>query len=84
MCENRNAEELKAFVSVNSSIGWLGTNASMLCSFYSSSLQQRAYSLMVRDLIDQIIGLKVLRKHGTSISYCIPEKGQYNVSVLIF
>ena len=30
-----NSIELKSFCSVNSSVGWLGTNASLLCSFYS-------------------------------------------------
>ena len=41
-----NHVELKSFRSVNSSIGWLGTNASLLCSFYSSLLQQRACQLI--------------------------------------
>ena len=34
--ETLNAVELKAFRTVHSSIGWLVTNASLLCSFYSS------------------------------------------------
>ena len=56
--ETLNAVELKAFLSVNSSIGWLGTNASLLCSFYSSWLQQRAPHPTVQDLIYPINVLK--------------------------
>ena len=56
----------------------------MLCSFYSSWLQHRAPSPKVQDLIDQINILKVIKRHGTSISYGRPENGQYNLSVLAF
>ena len=70
--EKLNAVELKSFRSVNSSVGWLGTNASMLCSFYSSWLQQRAPNPKVQDLVDQINILKVLKRHGTSITYWRP------------
>ena len=50
--EELNAIEFKAYRSINSSLGWLGTNSSMLCSFYSSLLQQRAPNPKVQDLID--------------------------------
>ena len=33
VCEVLNPIELKLFRSVNSLVGWLGTNATLLCSF---------------------------------------------------
>ena len=56
-----NAVELKSFRSINSSIGWLGTNASLLCSFYSSWLQQRAPNPTIIDLTYQISVVKALK-----------------------
>ena len=82
--ETLNTVELKAFRSVNSLIGWLGTNASLLCSFYSSRLQQRAPHPTAQDLIYQINVSKVLKTHGTSITYNRPEKRSYSLSVLLF
>ena len=82
--ETLNAVELKAFRSINSTTGWLSTNAWLLCSFYSSRLQQRAPHPTVQDLIYQINELKILKKHGTSASYDRPEKRNYDISVLIF
>ena len=67
--EMLNTVELRAFRSIDSSVEWLDKNASMLCSFYSSWLQQRTPNPKVQDLIDQVNVLKVLKKHGTSISY---------------
>ena len=79
-----NAIELKSFRSVNSSLGWLGTNASFLCSFYYSWLQQSAPNTTLHDSVHQINALKVLKKHGTSISYVRHKKGNFELSVLIF
>ena len=56
----------------------------MPCSFYSRWLHQRTPNPKVQDLIDQINILKVLKRHGRSISNGSPENGQYNVSVLVF
>ena len=81
--EKLNAVELKAFRSVNCSVGWLGKIASMLSSFYSSWLQQRAPNPKIQGLIDQINILKVLKRHGTSISHGRPGNGQYNLSFLV-
>ena len=79
-----NHVEQKSFRSVNSSIGSFGTNASLLCSFYSSWLQQRAPNPTVKDLIYQIIALKLLKKPGTSTSYNRPKKGECKLSILVF
>ena len=79
-----NPIELKSFRSVNSSLGWPGTNPSLPCSFYSSWLQQCTPNPTVHDSVYQINDLKVPKKHRTSISYIRPKKGNFNLSVLIF
>ena len=60
-----NGIDLKSFSSVNSSVGWMGTNFSLLCSFYSSRFQQCVPNPTVHDLVYQINPLKVLKKHET-------------------
>ncbi len=47
-----NEVELRSFRSINSSIGWLGTNASLFCAFYSSWLQKKAPLPRLKDLIE--------------------------------
>ena len=79
-----NPVELKSFRSINSPIGWLEKNTSLLCRFYSSWLQQRAPNPTLQDLFYQINVLKVLKKHGTSISYYRPKKGDDKLSILVF
>ena len=78
-----NPIELKAFRSVNRSVGWLGTNSSLLYSFYCSWLQQRTKSNIARsNLSDKCIeSAEEIRK---SISYIRPEKGDFKQSVLVF
>ena len=76
--------ELRSFHSTNSSIGWLGTNASLFCAFYSSWLLQKCPKPAVEDLISQINSLKLLRKLGTKTHYKKPGKGCYKISVLVF
>ena len=50
--ERLNAVKLQSFISVNNPIGWLGTNASLFCVFYSSWLQQKVFLPLVQDFID--------------------------------
>ena len=76
--------ELKQFRLVNSSVRWFGTNASFLCSFYSSWLQQRAPNQIMFDLIYQINALKFQKKHGTSIICVRPKNGDFKLYFLIF
>ena len=64
MSEKLNAVELKAFSSVSNSIRCLGTNSSLLCRLPSSWLQQRIPNTKLKDLVDQISILKVLKEHG--------------------
>ena len=80
-----NEIEKKSFASVNSSIGWIGSAASPLCSFHASHLQQMTPDTKVSHLIDQVNILKKLKRLGTSISYIRPDvKGEVPVSVLCF
>ena len=53
VAEPLSALELIVYRSANSSIGWLGTNASLFFCFFSSWLRQRAPHLTVQDLIYQ-------------------------------
>ena len=76
--------ELRSYRSVNGSIGWLGTNASLFCAFYLRWMQQRAPSHTVQDLIFQINSLKHLKKLGTGCHYKRPVPGKYDLSVLVF
>ena len=82
--ESLNAVELRSFRSVNSSIGWLGTNESLFCASYSSWLQQKTSALLVKHLIDQINALKLLKKLGSTIRYKSPDPGEYKLSLLEF
>ena len=59
-----NPIELESFRSFNSSLGWLGTNPSLLFSSYSSWQQQRAPNPTVHDSLYQINAMKVLKKYG--------------------
>ena len=79
-----NAVERSAFMSLNSSIGWLGIAASPFCAFYASHLQQKLPDARVSVLSLQANGLKVLKKLGTSISFPKPMKGPHAVSIAVF
>ncbi len=80
-----NDMERSEFASVNSSLGWIGTAASPLCSFYSSYLQQKAPHTTVSNLTEQISIVRKLKKYGTSISYPRPtDKTKYKLSILVF
>lgn len=53
----------KAFMSVTSSIGWLGIIHSTLCSFYASNLQLIIIGRRVSALISQYNALRILKKY---------------------
>jgi len=83
--EKANAVELSAFRSSAGSIGWIGVSASPFCALASSSLQQKVPDLKVKDLVHAINHLHMLKKLGTVIKYCRPEKrGEYEISVVVF
>ena len=82
--EALNEIETRAFRSVNSSIGWIGSNVSLFCAFYSNWLQQKTPSSRIEELISQINTMKLLKKLGTITHYKNPEKGDYKLSVLVF
>lgn len=77
--------EKSSFMSVNSSLGWLGITASPLCMFYASHLQQMMPSVTVSSVMSQIKYLRLLKKCGKHIAYppC-PKSGSLPVSVLVF
>lgn len=48
-----NQLERRAFMSLNSSLSWIGSAASPMCSFYSSYLQQKCPNIKVKHIIEQ-------------------------------
>ena len=68
-----NEIEKSHYMSVNSTLGWIGNAAFPLCSFYASYLQQKAPSLSVKDLIEQLNIVRKLKRLGTTISYNRPN-----------
>ncbi len=79
-----NDVQLRSFRSINSSLGWLGSNASLFCTFYSSWVQQKAPSPTVKDLVSQINSLRPFKKLGTTSLYKRPSNGSFELSILIF
>ena len=69
---------------MNSSIGWIGTNACLFCASYSSWLPPKALPSRVKDFVSQINSLKLLKKIGTITHYKRLEKSDYKFSVLVF
>lgn len=83
--EQMNEIEKSSFMSVNSSLNWLGITASPLCSFYASFLQQRLPLNTVANLTLQSAVLRKLKRFGTTITYTNPPRNKhYNVSVVVF
>ena len=77
--------ERSFFASTNSSLGWIGTAASPLCSFYASYLQQKAPDTTISDLVEQLNIVRKLKRLGTAISYPRPtDKRDYELSILVF
>lgn len=64
-----NTVDKRAFVSKNSSLGRINTNASPLCCLYPSLLHQKATGMKVRHLIEQSNVLRKLKKFGSTICY---------------
>lgn len=79
------AVEKSSFMSVSSSLGWLGIYASPLCSFHPSHLQQMMPSITVNSVISQTMYIRLLKNCGTLITYPTrPTSGSQPVSVLVF
>ncbi len=77
--------EKHAFMSINSSLGWLGIAASPFCALYESYLQQKLPKANVETLLCQARHLKTLKKLGTTISFPRAPKGkEVPVSVVVF
>lgn len=83
--EMLNQIEKSAFASVNSSLGWVGTAASPLCSFNASYLQQKGPDTKISNLVEQFHILRKIERLGSAISDPRPtEKSENELSVLVF
>lgn len=67
--EAQNALEKRSFLSVNSSIGWVGVNASPACAVLNSTFEQLSPLAKERDLVSQRHALRELKKHGTLTNF---------------
>ena len=77
--------ERSCFMSVNSSIGWLGMTASPMFAFYASHLQQMLPQSNISCITAQARYLSVLKKFGTLISYPRPPLNEeLSVTVCVF
>ena len=80
-----NVIELKAFNSVNGSIGAIGMTVSPYASFVASHLQQVSNGAKISDLIKQNNLLKTVKKFGSTSSFTKPNsKGDFEISVTFF
>lgn len=59
-----NEIEKRSFMSLNSSLGWIGSAASPMCSYYSSYLQHRAPNVLVKHIVEQN---NILRKSRSMV-----------------
>lgn len=80
-----NQLERNSFMLLNSSLSWIGTAASPLCSFYSSYLQQKCPNIKVKHISEQSSILRKLKRIGTSIKYVRPTLNlEHKLKVLAF
>lgn len=56
-----NYVEKNAFMSINESVGWLGTKLSLFCSFHFTHLQQNFGECQVSALISPFTSLRILK-----------------------
>lgn len=72
-------------MSIIAGIGWLGVTTSVLCSLYSSFLQQKLKNASVHALIAQSSPLTLLKRYGTLTSYVSPPSNdQDNITLVSF
>lgn len=78
--------EQSTFSSVNSTLGWLGITACPFCVFfYSSYLQQKAPSLKMSNIVEQISIARNLKKIGRKIKHILPpDKNAHTLMYLYF
>lgn len=80
-----NELEKITLMSINSSLGWLGTTVSPFCSAASSRLQQCLPDARVSALINQKAVMQELKRLGTSVRFGRPsDKNNYSISMLVF
>lgn len=71
-----------AFMSVNTSIGWLGMTSALLCAFHSSFLQQKLSNTCVSSLMPRVNSLRILKQHGTLTTYIRPPSSFDDKTIL--
>jgi len=76
--------ETSAYMSINSSLGWLGITSSPLCGLYSSLLQQRLVERKVQNVIDQSNAFRMLKKFETVTKYPTMATGFKEILLVIF
>lgn len=64
--ERLNEIDLKAFQSLNSSLGWLGVAASPFCAHAASVLQQKWFKVAIKDIITQVNILRPIKNMGST------------------
>lgn len=80
-----NPSKQKSFISLNSSLGWLGISSSPLCANYISHIHQVFPSATKEDLIFQINSLRTLKLHGTTVHFTQPPRNvPLQVSIVVF
>lgn len=82
--EPQNDIERSAFMSMDSSIGWIGLSASPFFAFYASNLQQMLSGATVASLTSQANALRQLKKLGTRISFPRAGSGDDKLFVTVF
>lgn len=80
-----NEIEKKIFMSTNSTLGWIGSAISPICSYYASYMQQKAPRIKVSHLVEQNNIIRKLKRYGKTVSYQRPPLNtKVELSVLAF
>lgn len=80
-----NVAERSAYASINSSLGWLGIAASLLCATYALLLQKCAPRPTLLELIELAKSLKKLKRICIRISYPrYTDSNHHRLLVLVF
>lgn len=78
------AVEKSAFMSLNSSLGWLGISAFPFWEFYNSYLQNMLPTSKGPVMGAKSSALRILQNESTNISLPKPKNGGHTVSIAIF
>lgn len=76
--------ESSVFMSLNSSLGWLGLAASPICTFHASHPQQMLPTVSVAAVVAQSKAIRVPKRLFTAASYNRPMGGSLPLCVTVF